>query len=140
MKYLAITMMLFLNINLYGQVRNFNEIPKDVLGQMDKMGIDDSPLLNSHESAFLNVVFKDSLKGFDFTNKKIGFLLAGSKRNKKEFFKEEKERYHNNCTTINGTLCILDATQKKESGGYDAVIVYWCKYLIPIQDVVKMLK
>jgi hypothetical protein len=140
MKYLAITMMLFFNINLFGQVRNFNDIPKDILKQLDKMGIDDSQLLNSHESAFLNVIFKDSLKGFDFTNKKIGFLSAGSKRNKKEFFKEERERYYNNSTTINGALYIFDATQKEESGGYDAAIVYWSKRLISIRDIVKRLK
>ena len=140
MKYLAITMMLFSSINLFGQARNFNDIPKDILEQLDKMGVDGSPLLNSHESAFLNVIFKDSLKGFDFTNKKIGFLLAGSKRNKKEFFKEERERYYNNSTTINGTLYIFDVSQKEESGGYDAAIVYWSKRLISIQDVVKRLK
>jgi hypothetical protein len=40
----------------------------------------------------------------------------------------------------NGTLYIFDETQKKESGGYDAAIVYWSKCLIPIQDVVKRLK
>ena len=132
--------MLFFNMNLFGQVRNFNEIPKAILEQLDKMGIDNSPLLNSHESAFLNVIFKDSLKGFDFTNKKIGFLSAGSKRNKKEFFKEERERYYNNSTTINGTLYIFDATQKKESGGYDAAIVYWSKFLLPVDKVVNKLK
>lgn len=140
MKYLAIAMMLFFNINIFGQVRNFNDIPKDILEQLDKMGDDGSLLLNRHESAFLNVIFKESLKGFDFTNKKIGFLLAGSKRNKKEFFKEERERCHNNSTTINGTLYIFDATQKEESGGYDAAIVYWSKRLISIQDIVKRLK
>ncbi len=52
MKYFVIAVMLFFNINLFGQVRNFNDIPKDILGELDKMGIDDSPLLNCYESAF----------------------------------------------------------------------------------------
>ncbi|HEY5507822.1 MAG TPA: hypothetical protein VIK29_04055, partial [Paludibacter sp.] len=89
---------------------------------------------------FLNVIFKDCLKGFDFTNKKIGFLSVGSKRNKKEFFIEERERYYNNSTTINGTLYIFNAIQKAESGGYDAAIVYWSKFIIPVEKVVKRLK
>ena len=41
------------------------------------MGIDNSPLLNSYESEYLNVVFKDSLNGFDFLRKKIGFICSG---------------------------------------------------------------
>ena len=41
------------------------------------MGIDNSPLLNSYESEYLNVVFKDSLNGFDFHGKKIGFINSG---------------------------------------------------------------
>lgn len=132
--------MLFFSINLFGKVRNFNDIPKDILEHFYKMGVDDSPLLNCHESAFLNVIFKDCLKGFDFTNKKIGFLSVGSKRNKKEFFIEERERYYNNSTTINGTLYIFNAIQKAESGGYDAAIVYWSKFIIPVEKVVKRLK
>lgn len=133
-------MMLFYSINLIGQVRIFDSIPNDILKQLDKMGVDELPLLNCHESAFLNVIFKDCLKGFDFTNKKIGFLSGGSKRNKKEFFIEERERYNNNSTTINGTLYIFNATQKAESGGYDAAIVYWSKFIIPVEKVVKRLK
>ena len=70
MKYLAITMMLFSSINLFGQVRNFNDIPKDILNQLDKMGVDGSSLLNSYESAYFNIVFKENLNGFDFTGKK----------------------------------------------------------------------
>ena len=41
------------------------------------MGIDNSPLLNSYESEYLNVVFKDSLNGSDFHGKKIGFINSG---------------------------------------------------------------
>ena len=47
------------------------------LEQLDKIGIDNSPLLNSYESEYLNVVFKDSLNGFDFHGKKIGFISSG---------------------------------------------------------------
>jgi len=141
MKYIAIIMMLFSGINLFGQARNFNDIPKDILEQLDKMGVDGLPLLNSHESAFLNVIFKDSLKGFDFTNKKVGFIKISGEKGKVHYFDMQKKHFVDEKHPCdNGTLYIFDATQKKESGGYDAAIVYWSKRLIPIQDVVKRLK
>lgn len=61
MKCLIITIMLLSNINIFGQVQDFNDIPKEILGQLNKMGIDDSSLLNCYEGAYLNVIFKDSL-------------------------------------------------------------------------------
>ena len=141
MKYLAITMMLFSSINLFGQVRNFNDIPKDILKQLDKMGVDDSPLLNSHESAFLNVIFKDSLKGYDFTNKKVGFIKISGEKGKIHYFDIQKKHFVNeNYPCDNGTLYIFNAVQKEESGGYDAAIVYWSKMLLPAKDVIKRLK
>lgn len=140
MKHFIIIIMSFSCVTLFGQVRCFNNIPKDILSQLDKMGVDSLPLLNSYESRYFNTIFKDSLKGFDFTNKKIGFLAAGSKKNKKEYFEEEKKRFYNGSTTINGTLYVFNASQKKESGGYDAVIVYWSKFLMPIDKIVAKLK
>src|ERR1035437_2235937 len=140
MKYLAIIMMLFSSINLFGQVRNFNDIPKDILNQLDKMGIDGSSLLNSYESAYFNLVFKENLNGFDFTGKKVGFIYSGARSNKKEYFDLEKDRFNRNNTPNRGTLYIFDATKKEESGGYDAAIVYWSKFLIPVEKVVKRLK
>lgn len=140
MRYLIIGVIFFIGMNLSGQIRNFSDIPEGVLNQMDRMGVDSTPLLDSCESAYFNVIFKNSLNGFDFTNKKIGFLLAGSKRSKKEYFDEERNRFHNNSTTINSTLYIFNSTQKEDSGGYDAAIVYWSKYLLPVDKIVKKLK
>jgi len=141
MKYLAIIMMLFSGMNLFGQVRNFNDIPKDILEQLDKMGVDASPLLNSHESAFLNVIFKDSLKGFDFSNKEVGFIKISGENGKIHYFDMQKKNFvDENHPCDNGTLYIFDATQKGESGGYDAAIVYWSKFLMPVEKVVKRLK
>ena len=77
-KYFAITLMLFFCMNIFGQVREFHSIPTERSNQLDKMGIDDSTMLNSYESDFLNEVFKDSLKVFDFIGKRIGFLKGGS--------------------------------------------------------------
>jgi hypothetical protein len=141
MKHLVITIMLLSTMSSFGQIRDFNDIPKDILEQLDKMGVDASPLLNNYEAAYLNVIFKDSLNGFDFTGKKVGFIYSGAKSDKQEYFNQVKDRYHSNSTTVGGSsFYIFDAAQKIESGGYDAAIVYWSKRLIPIQDVIKRLK
>ena len=144
MKYLAIIMMLFSNVNLIGQFRNFNEIPKDVFEQLHKMGIDGEPLLNSYESAFLNIIFKNKLGGFDFSNKKIGFLTgsSGTTKSSKEYYfdMQKKHSSNENYPCDNGTLYIFNAVQKAESGGYDGAIVYWNKFLLPVDKVVKKLK
>jgi hypothetical protein len=140
MKHLVITIMLISTVNLFGQVRNFNDIPKEILVQLDKMGVDNSLLLNSSESAYFNVIFKDSLTRFDFTGKKVGFIHSGAKSNKQEYFKLEKDRFNRNSTPNNGTLYIFNATQEAESGGYDAAIVYWSKSVVPIEEVVKTIR
>ncbi|MFV0378270.1 MAG: hypothetical protein ACK5JD_13330 [Mangrovibacterium sp.] len=140
MKYIGVMIILLSSINLVGQVRSFMDIQKDILEQMYKMGVDDSPLLNSYESAYFNEIFKENLNGFDFTGKKIGFIYSGSRSNKKEYFDLEKTRFNRDNTPNRGTLYIFVDTQKEESGGYDAAIVYWSKRLIPIQDVIKRLR
>jgi len=141
MKYLSITLLLlFMQMNLMSQTRQFEDVPKDILEHFNEMGTDTSIFLNKYEAAFLNAIFKDSLNGFDFTNKKVGFITAGSVRNKKKYFEEERTRFYNNSTTISSTLYIFNATQKKESGGYDAAIVYWSKFLLPVDKVVAILK
>ncbi|MCG8410275.1 MAG: hypothetical protein MI739_03215 [Bacteroidales bacterium] len=140
MKYIVLIIMALTFTTLSGQVRNFNEIPEDILVNLDKMGINNTPLLDSCESAYFNVIFKDHLDGFDFTNNKIGFLSAGSKWNKQEYFEEERMRFYDNSTTISSILYVFDASQKKESGGYDAAIVSWSKFLLPVDKVVKKLK
>ena len=130
-------------MNTFGQIerqmKNFSEIPKDILEHLDKMGIDNSQILNNYEGNYLNFVFKVSVENFDLTGKKVAFCHAG-KKSKKDYFEDEKERFYRNSTTVNGTLYIFNATQKTESGGYDGAIIYWSKFLIPIEKVVKQLK
>lgn len=139
-KILSICIIFLLSANLFGQVQNFGDIPKDVLKHLDKMGVDDSLLLNSYERAYFNVIFKDSLKGFDFTNKKVGFLDAICESSKKQYFKDERDRFCRNTNITKVTLYIFDAAQKEESGGYDAAIVSWIKISIPTKKIVKRLR
>ena len=101
-------------------------------------------LLDETESVYLNKIFETTRKDFDFTNKKVGFLTGSSGKtlsSKEHYFDMHKKHSTNaNYPCDNGTLYIFNATQKVESGGYDAAIVYWSKFVVPIEEVVKRLK
>jgi hypothetical protein len=140
MKHLIITIMLLSNISLFGQVRNFNDIPKDILEELNKMGVDNSSIMNRYESSYLNVIFAKYRGNFDFTNKKVGFILRGAVSDKKEYFEKERDRYSRGETPNSGQLYVFDVGQKAESGGYDAASTYGNKFVIPIETVVKRLK
>jgi hypothetical protein len=114
------------------QVRNFLEIPKDLLENLDKMGIDNSSILNEYEGRYLNFIFKIDPQDFNLVGKKVSFT-----RSKIDYFSWTRD----NSTTVGGSsLYIFDTTQKAESGGYDAAIIYWNKFVIPIEKVIKRLK
>lgn len=132
--------MLFSCMSLSGQVRYFKDIPAELLNQLDKMGVDDTSVIDSLEGAYLNESYKDSLKGFDFVGKKVCFIMGGMISNKSEFFKSEMERYRISSTASVSELCVFNEAQKQESGGYDAAIVYWRKSHLPNDKVIKILK
>ena len=118
------------------QVYEFSVIPIDLLDNLNKMGIDNSSILNDYEGKYLNYIFNIDPQDFNLVGKKVGFL--GSK---KDYFKQTQERFSRNSTTVGGSgLYIFNAEQKAESGGYDAAIIYWSKFSLPIEDVVKRLK
>lgn len=136
--------MLSLGINWFGQEQNSEDDTKKVMNQLNSIGVDNNPLLNDYESAYINMILKKSRKGFDFKDKKVGFITGSSGKtisNKKNYFNMQKKSLENkNVPCDNGILYIFDENQKKESGGYDAAIVFWSKVLIPTKDVVKRLK
>jgi hypothetical protein len=140
MKQIVILLMLFSCMSLFGQVRYFKDIPAELLNQLDKMGVDDTSVMDSLEGAYLNVSYKDSLNGFDFVGKKVGFILSGSVSDKADFFNSEKERYRISSTASVSVLYVFNEAQKQESGGYDAAIVYWRKFYLPKDKVIKLLK
>ena len=119
------------------QVRDFSEIPKGLLYNIDEMGKDNSSILNEYEGKYLNYIFNIDPQDFNLVGKQVGFITRG----KTYYFKETQERFSRNSTTVGGSgLYIFNAEQKAESGGYDAAIVYWSKFSLPIEDVVKRLK
>jgi hypothetical protein len=118
------------------QVHNFAEIPTELLAHIDKMGVDSSFIINEYEGRYLNFIFGTDKNGFNLIEKKVGF-----NRSKMDFFQDERERFYRSSTPVGlAILYIFTAEQKTESGGYDAAIVYWSKFLVPIEKVVKRLK
>jgi hypothetical protein len=141
MKYLTTTIILLFCLSLLGQVKNFNCDSMYILKQLDEMGVDNSSLLNNYESTYLNIIFKDSSDGFDFMKKKVGFIKISGKSGKVHYFNMQKKYIiDQNSPCDNGTLYIFDASQKEESGGYDAAIVYWSKRVITTENIVIRLK
>ena len=138
--YLLTVFMLLFCTNLFGQVQSFNDIPVEMLNRLNKMGIDNSSLLNEFESAYLNYIFKKEKGEIDFTGKRVAFIYSGANSCKKEYFDKERKRLRHHQTPNRGMLYILNETQKSESGGYDMVVLYWSKIAVPIDKVVKICK
>jgi hypothetical protein len=120
----------------YRLVHYFKDIPDELLSKLGEMGKDTSSALNDYESKYLDFIFKLDTDSFSLAGKKVGFL--GSK---KAFFKDERERFLRGEDGVGGCgLYIFNATQKEESGGYDAAIMYWSKFILPIEKVIERLK
>ncbi|WP_420583275.1 hypothetical protein [Reichenbachiella sp.] len=101
---------------------------------LDSLGLNDNPELNSYESTFLNEKLEKQRQRaeFNFTEKQIGFALGHGPRHygirtKSEYFEEAKE-YHSNNSQIVDILVVLTEQEKDESGGFDAIIVSWSKF------------
>lgn len=140
MKHFLITIIVCCT-SLYGQTQNSNTKFDTLFNHMHRIGTDDSLLLNAYESAFLNIIFKPDSRRFDFSGKKVGFLKISGQSGKMWYFKMQKKHLVDNEQPCdNGKLYVFNASQKKESGGYDAAIVYWSKFLMPVEKVIKRLK
>lgn len=114
------------------KVHALSEIPTEILGEIDKMGVDNSSYLNEHEANFLGFVYGIKPQVLSLIGKKVGFLS-----NKADYF-----RYTRNQANLVGgsAMYVFNAKQKAESGGYDAAVVYWRKFLLRPEWVVKRLK
>lgn len=120
----------------------------NLIEHMDELGKDESPILNETEGTYLNLLLRERRGEFDFIGKKVAFLTGSSgttKSDKTDYFKLENDKFSTNEEGLyisnNGeNLYIFNATQKEESGGYDAAIVYWSKFILPVEKVIKILK
>jgi len=140
---LLIIVIVAFNVNVFGQVKAFKEMPLIILNQMNKMGVDDNALLTELEANYFNSHFDYCRGEFDFKGKKIGFLTGSTgkgKWDKKRYFEGERNRYRMNYTPSSDELFIINSTQKEEVGGYDAIIICWSKIRFSYQMAIKNFK
>lgn len=102
----------------------------------DSLGIDSTSYLNKYEIAYFDSLFVS--EKYDFNSKKVAFLIGGfyaeTLITKDTFFSLFKEPH-----SIYGRgLYILNEVEKKDSGGYDVVIIAQCKAFNP-EDIVSIL-
>ena len=128
---------------------NPHKISQNTLDHMDKTGLDNSPFLNRYESALLSEMLPESLKWFNFSGKKVGFVDVSNNMigfivinyGKKGYFEELKRHYSDERIYFdNGMLYILNDRQKKESGGFDVAIVCGNNFVLSEENIVKRLK
>ena len=118
-------------------IRSYEDIPEELLINLDKMGVDNSSELNEYESRYLNLFFNVDPQ-IDLVGKRVAFLHYNS--NKMDYFNQTKERYNNGSGVIVCcALYVFDPTIADDCG-YDAAVVSWSKVLIPIDKVIKRLK
>jgi hypothetical protein len=135
-----------MSAQIYHLINKYENIPQNILNDIDKMGIDESWLLTELEGKYFNALSKTDEIKFNMSGKKIAFFtgnVGSIKSNKKKYFIEERAGLKVADHSIShyfGTLYIFNVTQKVESGGYDAVIVYGSKKLNSIKEMVKRLK
>ncbi len=97
----------------------------------NRLGLNDNPILTEQEGQFLDSLLRGQRGRFEFPTKRVAFLDGGSTGNA---FQSKSTFFHQNVlpwTTTGRTpvllLVKLTETEKKASGGYDALVVAWAK-------------
>ena len=100
-----------------------------VFGQViDSLGVNKYPLLNSYESNFL--VSQLENESFDFENKKIAFYKSNAGIQSKQDFFEDSIEHIRIGHKIPIQIIELTPQNKSETGGFDAVVVSWYKFIL----------
>ena len=141
MKYIMIIVLSLIKIDAFAQqIRDFNDIPQEILVNLDKMGRDKEIALNNYEAEYLNKIFENSREHFDFTNKKVVFIYAHiGVKSKKHFFSEQRKRFLMKSTISSCSLFILDKKQS-ETNKYDAIIACWFKIRPDLEKLIKRIE
>jgi len=150
MKLLPVLFLVFIKVSsVFAQHETPYEIVKDsiqnayLISKLDNMGIDGDSLLNKYEVEYFNAKFAESRGEFDFTDKKTAFFYSPGGSNistKQVYFQVEKDRFIRGYSSNLSDLIIFDEKERIESGGYDAVIVFWSKIGRSSNFYVKKLK
>ena len=123
MKLLTILLILSINICLAQEI------------QVDSCGLNNSAELNKFEIQYFKQELSKQLKrnNFDLIDKKIGFAHGNFGKKiitKQEYFDSWGRSYFNNNSHVVNQLIILEAEERVNSGGYDAIIISWSKIMV----------
>lgn len=134
---------MFFALILYGQEKNMENVPKNILECVHETGKDSSTQLNSCESSYLDYFFEKQRGLFSFKDKDVSFFTGNMgtvKSNKKDYFESVKQAYGMGLfpSLATSQLLIFDEVERK-SIGYDAVIITGSKKNITKKHVVKYL-
>ncbi|ATS00240.1 hypothetical protein CS549_03660 [Porphyromonas gingivalis] len=91
----------------------YSDIPQAVLNNIDKIGIDESPLLSPQEAECIRSLLSEEI---DMSGKKLAFLTGSIRGNKKDFFDIiRKNLKGGDCSRLRyfGTLYVFTLSQKK---------------------------
>jgi hypothetical protein len=121
----------------------FPQIPADA-------GIDNSPLLNKANAEFFNELYKYGghfTSPFDFSGKKVAIFEKNyrhktpdvEQRSISEYLDEIKKQLDASGYCHIGFTYLLTEQQKKESGGYDVIILYGDKMGVPPDVLIRKL-
>ena len=127
---------------VYVVTKSFDYIPKEILNDIDKMGVDGYLSLTDLEGKYINAIFQVEAD-INLSGKKVCFLtgnIGTNKSDKKTYFMIERRRVHSNSSPHYSVLYVLNATQKERSGGCDGAIVYGSKKFLSVKEVIKRLR
>ena len=127
---------------VYVVTKSFDYIPKEILNDIDKMGVDGYLSLTDLEGKYINAIFQVNAD-INLSGKKVCFLtgnIGTNKSNKKKFFMMERESLNFDSSPNYSVLYVFNAAQKERSGGYDAAIVSWSKKFLSVEEVIKRLR
>lgn len=106
------------------------------------VGNDNSKLLSNQDAEFFNRIYKFQRDTFDFTNKKVAYINtndADQIKSKNGYIRKIKKHLEDDFLYPTDYLFVFNDNEKKETGGYDAVIVYQC-LKCGKQDAIRLLK
>ena len=107
----------------------------------DRMSGGMKEFISTEEVDILNNQFEKERGDFDFDNKVIGFIEIGGRFGKSYYFDMiKKHDYSPNSAYDKGMLYVFTDEQKQRSGGYDAAVVYWSKFQLPVAKVITILR
>ncbi|HMK24523.1 MAG TPA: hypothetical protein VK483_00735 [Chitinophagaceae bacterium] len=118
----------------------FPQIPADA-------GVDNNPILNKSNAEFFNEIYKYDINyqvSFDFSGKKLAIFDTDcntkiEQKTISEYVARMKEQLDKYGSCHPPFPHFLTEQQKKETGGYDIIILSFCKMGIPIDNVIKKL-